>query len=90
MDGAVDRSRLLYQSDISDLIVLLWGCYLMAIYIFRLLLSGQCSIQRPRDSILHGSVAKVSLCDFLPPIRFIWELTRYGLQEKTELLILSF
>ena len=36
------------------------------------------------------SIAKVSLCDFFLSIQIIWEFTRYGLQEKTELLILSF
>ena len=46
-------------------------------------------IQKPRNSILHGSIAKVSLCDFLLSIHIVREFTGYGLQEKTELLILS-
>ena len=63
----------------------------MTIYIFLLLFLGQCIyIQKPRNPILHGSIAKVSFCDFLLSIRIIWEFTRYGLQEKTERLILSF
>ena len=47
-------------------------------------------IQKPRYAIQHVSIAKVSLCDSLLSIHIIWELTRYGLEEKTELLTLSF
>ena len=39
--GVADRSKLHKQSDIPDFIVSLWGCYLMAIYIFLLLFLGQ-------------------------------------------------
>ena len=36
------------------------------------------------------SLAKVSLCDFSLSIQIKWEFTGYGLQENTELSILSF
>jgi len=58
----------------------------MANYMFRLLFL----VQKPRNTILHGSIAKVSLCDFLLSIHVTWEFTRYGIQEKTEPPILSF
>ena len=51
---------------------------------------GSIYIQKPRNSILHLSIAKVGLCDFFLSGDIIWEFARYGLQEKTELLILSF
>ena len=47
-------------------------------------------IQKPRYAIQHVSIAKVSLCDSFLSIHIVWEFTRYGLEEKTELLILSF
>ena len=53
-------------------------------------ISGAVYIQKSRNSIPHVSTAKVSMCDFLLSIHIIWEFIRYGLQEKTELLILSF
>ena len=51
---------------------------------------GGIYIQEPRNSVQHVSIAKVSLCDSSLSIHIVWEFTRYGLQEKTELLILSF
>ena len=47
-------------------------------------------IQKPRNSIQHVSNAKVIYCDFFLSIHIMREFTRYGLQEKTERLILSF
>ena len=62
----------------------------MTIYIFLLLFLGQCIyIQKPRNSIQHVSIAKVGPWDFFVSIHIIWEFTRCGLREKTELLILS-
>ena len=61
----------------------------MTVYIFLLLYLGQIYIPMPRNSIQHVSNAKVSLCDFFLSIHIMWELTGYGLQGKTELLILS-
>ena len=46
-------------------------------------------IRKPRNSIQHVWIAKVSLCYSFLSIHIIWEPTRYGLEEKTELLILS-
>ena len=60
-----------------------WGSICVCVYIY-------ICIQKPRNSILHGTIAKVSLCDFLLSTHMIREFARYGLQEKTELLILSF
>ena len=51
---------------------------------------GGIYIRKPRNSFQRVSIAKVSLCDFFLSIQIIWEFTSYGLQEKTELLILSF
>ena len=51
---------------------------------------GGIYIRKPRNSFQRVSIAKVSLCDFFLSIQIIWEFTRYGLQEKTERLILSF
>ena len=62
----------------------------MTIYIFLLLFLGQCIyIQKPRNSIQHVSIAKVGPWDFFVSIHIIWEFTRCGLREKTELLIIS-
>ena len=36
------------------------------------------------------SIAKVGLCDSFLSIHTVWEFSRYGLQEKTKTLILSF
>ena len=60
------------------------------LYISTFYLGGSIYIQKPSNSIQHVSIAKVSLCDFFLSIQIIWEFTRYGLQEKMELLILSF
>ena len=60
------------------------------LYISTFYLWGSIYIQKPSNSIQHVSIAKVSLCDFFLSIQIIWEFTRYGLQEKTERLILSF
>ena len=58
----------------------------MTIYIFLLFFLGQyIYIQKPRNSIQHVSIAKVSLRDFFLSVHIIWEFTRYGLQEKTEM-----
>ena len=46
-------------------------------------------IRKPRNSIQHVWIAKVSLCYSFLSIHIIWEPTRYGLEEKTEILILS-
>ena len=46
-------------------------------------------IRKPRNSIQHVWIAKVSLCYSFLSIHTIWEPTRYGLEEKTEILILS-
>ena len=43
-----------------------------------------------RGQYQHVSIAKVSFCDFFLSSHIIWEFTRYGQREKTELLILSF
>ena len=43
---------------------------------------GSLCIQKPWNSIQRVSIAKVSLCDFFLSIHIMWELTRYGLQEK--------
>ena len=51
---------------------------------------GSIYIRRTGNSIQHVSIAKVSLCDFFLSSHIIWEFTRYGQREKTELLILSF
>ena len=51
---------------------------------------GSIYIPKPRNSIHRVSIANVSLSDFFLSIHNISEFTRYGLQEKTELLILSF
>ena len=50
---------------------------------------GSIYIQKPRNSIGHLSIAEVGLWDFFLSIHIIWEFTRCGLREKTELLILS-
>ena len=46
--------------------------------------------RKPRNSIQHVSVDRVSFCEFFLSIHIIREFTRYRLQEKTELSILSF
>ena len=67
----------------------------MTIYIFLLLFQGLyvcvcVCIQKPLNSIQHVSIGTVSWNDFFLSIHIMWEFTRYGLREKTELLILSF
>ena len=51
---------------------------------------GSIYVHKPRNSIQKVSLAKVSLCDFSLSIQIKWEFTGYGLQENTELSILSF
>ena len=60
------------------------------LYFSTFYLWGSIYIQKPSNSIQHVSIAKVSLCDFFHRGHIIWEFARYGLQEKTELLILLF
>ena len=69
----------------------------MTIYILLHLFLGQYKyiyiyiyIQKPRNSIQHVSVDRVSSCDFFLSIHIMREFTRYRLHEKAELLILSF
>ena len=51
---------------------------------------GSIYVHKPRNSIQKVSLAKVSLCDSSLSIQIKWEFTGYGLQENTELSILSF
>ena len=52
---------------------------------------GSIYTQKPQDSIQHVSVDRVSLCDFFSLHSYLRvEFARHRLQEKTELLILSF
>ena len=62
----------------------------MTIYIYLLLFPGKyLYIQKPRNSIQHVPISKVGLRDFFfLSIHIIREFKRYGVQEKTELLIL--
>ena len=76
----ISRVLLFYYGDVT------WWAFIY----FNFYLWGSIYIQKPRNSILHVSIAEVSFCDFLISIHIISEFTRYGLQEKTELLILSF
>ena len=46
-------------------------------------------IRKPRNSIQHVWIAKVSLCYSFLSIHIIWEPTRYGIEEKKEIMILS-
>ena len=76
----MSRTFLFHQGDVIS------GPLIYFYFYFR----GGIYIRKPRNSFQRVSIAKVSLCDFFLSIQIIWEFTSYGLQEKTELLILSF
>ena len=76
----ISRTFLFHYGDV------IWWPLIYFYFYFR----GGIYIRKPRNSFQRVSIAKVSLCDFFLSIQIIWEFTSYGLQEKTELLILSF
>ena len=78
--GVIYRILLFYYGDV------IWWPFIY----FNFYLWGSIYIQRPSNSIPHVSIAKVSLSAFFVSIHIIWEFSRYGLQEKAELPILSF
>ena len=75
----ISRILLFHYGDV------IWWPFIYFYFYFR----ASIYIQKPRNSIGHLSIAEVGLWDFFLSIHIIWEFTRCGLREKTELLILS-
>ena len=80
INGVISRILLFHYGDV------IWWPIIYFFFHFW----GSIYTRKPRNSIQHVSVDRVSSCDFFLSIHIMREFTRYRLHEKTELLILSF
>ena len=80
INGVISRILLFHYGD-----VIWWPIIYFFFYFW-----GSIYTRKPRNSIQHVSVDRVSSCDFFLSIHIMREFTRYRLHEKAELLILSF
>ena len=81
INRVISRTLLFHYGDV------IWWPFIYFFFYFW----GSIYTQKPQDSIQHVSVDRASLCDFFSLHSYLTvEFTRHRLQEKTELLILSF